>query len=61
MKPWTQNDIRRLLDAALDGFAEEFYGQGYKNLPRAEKIRITRTLKEDAQIRASYEWMMRTA
>jgi hypothetical protein len=60
MKTWTPGDIRRLIDAALDGFAWEFYSvHTYKNLGREEKIRITRALKEDAKARASYEYMMK--
>lgn len=61
LKPWTPSDIRRLIDAALDGFAEEFFGMSYKHLDRADKVKLTRALKSDAKTRAAYEWMMRTA
>jgi hypothetical protein len=62
MKDWTQSDIRRLLDSALDGFAFEFFdAPSYKSLGRKEKLKICRALKADAATRFAYEWMMRTA
>lgn len=61
MKPWTQSDIRRLIDAALDGFAFEFFNAPtYQSLGRAEKIKIMRAVKSDAASRFAYEWMMRS-
>lgn len=60
--PWTQSDIRRLLDSALDEFAHEFFGvANYKSLSRKDKLAVCRALKADAATRFAYEWMMRTA
>ena len=62
MKDWTQHDISRLLDAALDGFAFEFFNAPtFRSLGRAEKLKIVRALKADVAARHAYEWMMRTA
>jgi len=57
---WTQSDLRKLIDAALDGLAWEFYNaHEFRQLGRQEKIRILRALKADAATRFAYEWMMR--
>ncbi len=60
MKDWTQADIRRLIDAALDGFAFEFFNApNFRSLGRKEKLKIIRALKADVATRFAYEWMMR--
>lgn len=56
---WTQPDIVRLIDAALDGFAWEFFGApNYQSLGRKEKIAICRELKAEAASRFAYEWTL---
>jgi hypothetical protein len=60
LSQWTQSDIRKLIDAALDAFAVEFFDvTSFRSLSRKDKLKICRALKADAATRFAYEWMMR--
>lgn len=57
MRNWNQDDMHKLIGAALDGFAFEFFSAPeFRVLGRAKKLKILRALKADAAYRFAVEW-----
>jgi hypothetical protein len=60
MRTWNRVDVRKAVEALLDGFAEEFFEKAqFRNLPAAERLKLIRVFKTEISDKAAYEWLMR--